>query len=271
MIALADAAQVAIVLLVLAVVAAITRAVVAAITTLFAASIKGAAKPVAAKVEPEPPEPVVSEADRFNMRALVTLVRERRAPPVDATGLPFRTVRSERLLLVCHGMVYAKLTTKTEYEGGHVGASVRVVKGLYLRSGRSKGRRVEKRSFDVSDFGTFGLTTKHIYWATDDPASGESFRIRLDKLVAIHAMEGGVHVMRDLASAKPEAFLGGQTGHGEFLAAIINAAADNYGESYDDVQGDNMQYDHETEVLLVGGERIGELEPDFFDDVEAAS
>ena len=158
-------------------------------------------------VAPPPPEPISAE-DRFNLRALVTLVRERRAPPVESTGLPFRTMKGERLLLVCHGMAYAKRTTKIEYEGRHSGASFRVAKGVTLRTGGSKGRRIERHSFDVTDFGTLGLTTKHVYWATEDPEEGRSFRVRLDKLVAIHAMEGGVHVMRDLASAKPEAFLG---------------------------------------------------------------
>ena len=54
-----------------------------------------------------------------------------------------------------------------------------------------------------------GLTTKHIYFASDR----KRFRIRYDKIVAFEPYEDGFGIMRYAQTSKPQAF---RTGDGWF-------------------------------------------------------
>lgn len=116
--------------------------------------------------------------------------------------LPFNMMKSESLVWVFPDVQYLKEVTRREFRGSSMGASIRVAKGVYVRPGTFKGRSVESSSMEYQDSGVFGITTKHIYFT----GSQKSFRVRLEKIVSFDPYKDALHIMRDTASAKPEAF-----------------------------------------------------------------
>ena len=90
------------------------------------------------------------------------------------------------------------------YHGRSSGASFRVAKGVTIRTGGSRGHRVENEYLEQVDVGTVVLTSKHIYFQGEDK---ERFRVRLDKLVSAEAAADGFLFQRDGVRARPEAFV----------------------------------------------------------------
>lgn len=116
--------------------------------------------------------------------------------------LPFNMMKSESLVWVFPNVRYFKQVTRREFRGSSMGASVRVAKGVYIRPGSFRGESVESSAMEYQDAGTFGITTKHIYFT----GSEKSFRVRLEKIVSFDPYKDSLRIMRDTASAKPEAF-----------------------------------------------------------------
>jgi len=126
------------------------------------------------------------------------------SPNVDG-HIPFNLMKSEQLVWLFPESEYLIETTKREFVGGSVGASVRVAKGLYLRSSAFKGRPVNRAVTVSKGSGILGITTKHIYFT----GTSDSFRIRYSKIVSFQPSENAITIMRDTASAKPETFVNG--------------------------------------------------------------
>ena len=142
-------------------------------------------------------------------------------------GLPFNFMKSESLLWLFGGVEYLTEVTQREYVAGSKGMSLRVAKGVYVRTGGMRGRTVSATEMKVVDRGVVAVTTKHLYFKGDG-LRGRSFRIRLDRIVSFEPYEDGVGIMRDTQRAKPEAFL---TGDGWFTANLLRIGAQAMGDT----------------------------------------
>lgn len=118
-------------------------------------------------------------------------------------GVPFNLQKQEKLVWIFENTKYSEMRTKRHYEGGATGVSVRVAKGVYLRSSSFKGHPVESSEIVEVDTGLLGITTKHIYFA----GSVKSFRIKFDKIVSYTPYEDGLGIQRDAQTAKPQIFI----------------------------------------------------------------
>ena len=116
--------------------------------------------------------------------------------------LPFIMQKSEHLVYVWAQTQYH--TTRRVFHGRSAGVSVRVVKGVTVRGGGSRGVPTDELTLADAN-GVLALTTKHLYFTSRRP-DGKSFRIRLNKIAALACGPLGVSVTRDTASAKPENF-----------------------------------------------------------------
>ena len=99
---------------------------------------------------------------------------------------------------------YVKTKKEVTYHGRSAGASFRVAKGMTIRTGGSRGHRVENEHLAQVDTGTVVLTSKHIYFQGQDK---ERFRVRVDKLVSAESAQDGFLFQRDGVRARPEAFV----------------------------------------------------------------
>lgn len=133
------------------------------------------------------------------------------------TPHPFKLQKSEKLICVLTFVDYYKVKTKRHYEGGYAGASVRVAKGVYIRTGGFKGYPVESEQLQHLGIGTLGITTKHLYFSY----GLKSFRIKHEKILSIQTTnEHGILIQRDGARALPEIFrIGRDT---DFLMNILH-------------------------------------------------
>ena len=140
--------------------------------------------------------------DLFKFGLKLRTLQQGKIPRYEVSGsrLPFNLMKSEAVISVIEGVEYYKEVTRRQHQGSSMGASVRVAKGVYIRPGSYKGQTIETVSMERQDTGTFGLTTKHLYFVGNN--TGRSFRIRLEKIVSLTPYEDALGVMRDTASAK---------------------------------------------------------------------
>ena len=163
--------------------------------------------------------------DKFRLAVSLGFLKDGVIPRFDMprSQLPFNLMKSEEMIATFDDVRYYKEVTRREYRGQSMGVSVRVAKGVYLRPGAFRGRPVETVSMEHQDNGTLGLTTKHLYYLGE--STGRSFRIRLEKIVTFDPYDDGLRIMRDTASAKPEAFIMDNT-DAWFLINAIYAVMD---------------------------------------------
>jgi hypothetical protein len=117
--------------------------------------------------------------------------------------LPFNFQKDESLIWLFQNVPYYEQRTRTSYQGGYSGVSIRVMKGVYYRTGGFRGNPVVTTSLVQIDNGLFGVTNKHIYFS----GSIKSFRIPFNKIVSFNPYKDGIGIQRDAVTAKPQIFL----------------------------------------------------------------
>ena len=123
--------------------------------------------------------------------------------------VPFNLMKSEQLVWIMEGVDYLETVVRRENRGSSHGLSIRVARGLYYRPSTFRSRAVEWEETVHADTGLLGFTTKHLYFSGEK----KKFRVRYDKIVDFEPFSDGFEIMRDLQSAKPQAF---KTGDGWF-------------------------------------------------------
>lgn len=129
-------------------------------------------------------------------------------------SLPFNFMKSEELVWLFQNVPYYESVTRTRYTGGHQGVGIRLMKGVYYRTGGFRGERIQTQETQHVDTGLFAVTTKHLYFA----GNYKSFRIKYDKIVTFQPFDDGIGIQRDAASAKPQLF---HTGDGWFTYNLL--------------------------------------------------
>jgi hypothetical protein len=155
----------------------------------------------------------------YSRAGLSCLLRDLQAgrPPsrTDLGGRPpFNLQKNENLVWVCKGTAYYEERVQRSYEGRYGGMSIRVAKGLTLRTGSYKGQRVETSELVHVATGLLGITDKHVYFAGDSKA----FRVPYGKIVAFTPYEDGIGLCREAANPKPQVF---RTGYGGELYSLL--------------------------------------------------
>ena len=124
-------------------------------------------------------------------------------------NLPFNFQKSEECVWVFDNVALHEERTRTRYEGGSTGVSVRVMKGVYLRQSAFRGHPVQTTELTYIDNGLLALTTKHLYFA----GGRKSYRTPYAKIVSFQPYRDGIGVQRDAMTAKPQVY---QLKHGWF-------------------------------------------------------
>ncbi len=150
-------------------------------------------------------------------RKVLAILEEGKVPDLHlSVSVPFKLQKNEKWILAVNDVAYAEMRTKREVVGRSAGASVRVMKGVSVRAGASRGTPVEKDVLTPRGSGTFALSTKHVFFHGD-----RSFRIPLGKIVSVQGSLRGLEIVRDRASALPEYFgIGGSDA--TFVADLIH-------------------------------------------------
>ncbi|MFN4162102.1 MAG: hypothetical protein ACK4FW_09030 [Stenotrophomonas sp.] len=129
-------------------------------------------------------------------------------------GVGLNLQKGEQIIWAFPQTEYLEDKTKRTYVGRSHGVSVRVMKGVYYRTGAFKGHPVEHTERVSHGAGLMVLTNKHIYYH-----GAKAFRIPFSKIVSYEPFSNGIGVTRDAANAKMQSFV---TGDGWFTYNIIS-------------------------------------------------
>lgn len=113
--------------------------------------------------------------------------------------LPIVLQKNESVIWLYNNVSAYEDRIRRHYTGGSVGLSVRVAKGVYLRSGSFKGHPVETTETTMIGNGCLIVTNKTIFWIS----SSKSIKIPLKKLVSVIPRSDGLILQKDGVSAKP--------------------------------------------------------------------
>lgn len=130
----------------------------------------------------------------------VALIKALQNGIVPATNIqaPIILGKKETVLWVYNGVsCYQEKITK-EWVGRNNGFSFRVCKGVYYRTGRTKGHPVERSSMELQGTGTLYVTNKNlIFWS-----QMKNVKIPFAKIIGFTPYSDGIEVHRDGATAK---------------------------------------------------------------------
>ena len=146
------------------------------------------------------------------------VLAEGKVPDVNTSRpIPFKLQRNERLVFIQDRVGYGEIRVRRQVVGRSSGMSVRVMRGVSVRSGESLGTPVETDVFTPRGSGLFVISTKHVFF------NGQrSFRIPLGKIVSAQKTpEGDVEIVRDRASSLPE-FFGIHRWDADFVVSLIH-------------------------------------------------
>lgn len=128
--------------------------------------------------------------------------------------LPFNFQQGEQLIWVFPNVQYYELRSRRTYVGGYQGVSIRVMRGVYYRTGGFRGNPVDTTEVALAGTGAFAITDKHLYFS----GGAKAFRIPYKKIVSFTPYSDGIGIQRDATTAKPQTFV---TGDGWFTYNLI--------------------------------------------------
>lgn len=112
--------------------------------------------------------------------------------------VPIMLGKKETVLWAYNGVSCYQEKITREWVGRNNGMSFRVCKGVYYRTGRSKGHPVERSSIELQGVGTLYVTNKNlIFWS-----QMKNVKIPFAKIIGFTPYSDGLEVHRDGATAK---------------------------------------------------------------------
>jgi len=116
--------------------------------------------------------------------------------------LPFNFLKDEKLIWTEKNIAYCEQKTRTYYQGGSSGISMKIAKGLYYRTSAFRGYPVQTTALVSYGAGTIAITDKYIYFSSQ----AKTFRVKTDKIIAFHPYSDAIGFEKDGASPKPLLF-----------------------------------------------------------------
>jgi hypothetical protein len=134
---------------------------------------------------------------------------------MNITGhIPINFQKGEKIVWLFNDVSFLEDRSRREYVGRSQGVSIRVMKGVYYRTGSFAGQPITYNERVHIDTGSVAVTDKNFYFV----GSSKSMRIPYKKIVSFQPFTDGVGITRDLASAKLQIFV---TGDGWFTYNLV--------------------------------------------------
>jgi hypothetical protein len=118
-------------------------------------------------------------------------------------GLPILLGKKEQILWVEEFVSAYEEKTGKRYEGASRGVSIRICKGVYYKTGASKGYPVEYQYNKSLGVGAFVITNKHVYFLGD-----KQVKLAYNKILSFEEYSDGITLIKDGVNPKPYTFVG---------------------------------------------------------------
>lgn len=132
--------------------------------------------------------------------------------------VPVNLQKGEQIVWAFDDSEYLEDRTHRQYVGGSQGVSIRIMKGVYYRTGAFRGQSVDHTERTHIDTGVTVISNKNISFV--GPRKG--LRIPYSKILSFEPFSDGIGVMRDAANAKAQVFI---TGDGWFTYNLVTNLA----------------------------------------------
>lgn len=159
-----------------------------------------------------------SAANQRSLAAAAAAAQERQHQIDAFMAAPLSPVVPDQLVLqpgeTCYWQERAQLMelrTHTHYEGGSLGMSVRIARGVYLRPGAFRGDPVSNTAMEIDDTGTVYVTNTRIVFIGGSGAKN----VTLKQIAGVEGFTDGVRIAP--ANKKPLVFI---TGNWRLVAVI---------------------------------------------------
>ena len=111
-------------------------------------------------------ERIAAQEQREIRTKALAILESGKIPNINVdTDVPFRLLKSERLILTIPSIRYHETRTRRRTEGRSSGTSVRVMKGVSMRVGASSGHSVEYEEVTDRGVGQFAISNKHLFFS----------------------------------------------------------------------------------------------------------
>ena len=127
--------------------------------------------------------------------------------------LPFNFQKNEALVWLFNPCRFYQRKITTIRRGGHAGVSVKIMKGVYFRTGSFSSHPVKSESVVYIATGLCAITNKHIYFYSPQ----KTFRIPYRRIIAVSPLKDGITIHKD-TKEKPFIF---ETGDGWFTYNLL--------------------------------------------------
>lgn len=141
-------------------------------------------------------------AQLVKSRTLADIMEGKTPARFQASGLNIVLQKGETVIWAFNGVASHETRTRRHFVGGSAGVSVRVAKGVYLRTSAFRGHPVEKTEMVHADTGALIITNKNLFF---QGAFGV-VKLPVRKLAAIDPYSDGIGLQLDTASAKMRLF-----------------------------------------------------------------
>jgi len=200
--------------------ALVTIAVVVGIVLLVRASRKAAEHNSAVRASQAAAVEAARQSAEYELRALSAWSATKSWPNLNADVSGIILGPGETCVAISHDVMAIELHKHTHYEGRSAGVSVRVMKGVTLRSGSFRGQPVTTISADVADVGSLYVTTSRVVFA----GGQEVVEVPLKKLADARGEVGKLELL--VANrAHPFVFRFGESYRAPVLAAAAKTMA----------------------------------------------
>jgi hypothetical protein len=122
---------------------------------------------------------------------------------INIQNLPFSFTKKETFIYVFFNVGLYEYKTKTEYQAGSRGVSLRIAKGISYRIGAVRGERISNDVQEFIDYGTLAITSHNLYFHSQK----NTFRVSHEKIFGIQASKESVIISRDGNRGKPVEFV----------------------------------------------------------------
>jgi hypothetical protein len=131
---------------------------------------------------------------RFQKAAVLSGLGRGELPKVNVQGrMPLSLARGEALIWVFNGVDGVTTETHSGFVGATSGVSVRLMKGLTVRSGRMQGRSVKTKNLASMGNGDLVITNRNLYFLT----GVKVIKLSRNVIVAANAATDGLVILRN--------------------------------------------------------------------------
>lgn len=149
-------------------------------------------------------EEVISQSEKIIKGLILRDVLSGIIPErINITDLPFILQKNEKVIWAYPEVECYQDKKRKIYKGRSAGVSIKVMQGVYLRSGSIQGEPVEYTENLYLGAGGLFITTKHLFWISAE----KSLKIPVNKIISIFPLKNGIVIQKDGVNALPLTFL----------------------------------------------------------------